>query len=243
MGTKAVFNKESNLFSFSLDQIKKLHYKKIILSTLLFLFLYKPLKSFYLVFKVYFFSSNTIPFILHKKMEVIINPYFRLGVEMHLFSSILILFLGSTLICMAIWRKFGKVHKTLGFIYYFLLFGFAIPGAILLTPFSFGSSISQLMFYTLVAIWFYSGIQSLRAIVKRDISAHKSWILLNFSITLSAPLQRWLIRSYEHYVNSPLFEKFGNIFNYDLFTSLSFILPFLVYFLFIKKVNRLLIRN
>ena len=218
------------------NRVSSAFVKKTFFMIILLSFIYYPTKGFIETFITAVFSNELTSFELSKEMLINANPFFKLGVDMHIFSSVLLFIFGFLIIGLSAFNKFGKLHRSLGYAYFTLQFGFAIPGAILLTPYSFGTRISVLMFLILAALWLITGVLALRSILKKDISAHKGWVLLNFSISLSAPLQRWLVHAV-HSIKIYLIENPGIIVEYDAITLVSFGLPvaFCLLFIFLKK--------
>lgn len=221
--------------------ISDIKLKRIFLIITLLIFVYGPLKSFISTSKTHSFSSSLISFITKKELDIITNSFFRWGVDIHIFSSVALLFTGVLIFILVSFNKIGRLHKFLGYFYFFMLFPFAVPGAVLLAPFSFGSSFNIGLFYFIALLWFLTGIKALRAITQKNIEEHKKWIIINFSISLSAPLQRYLIKILEK--NKDYFGMEEN-FSYDLATSISFILPIVIslYIVNRKKKSRMSLR-
>ena len=215
--------------------IRKWDFKNVLLASVLVVFIFKPSITFIKVFFQHLFFKDLIKFVRTKDLEIMTNSYFQMGVDLHIFSSVLLLFTGVLIFVLMAFKIFGKVHKFLGYFYFLMLFPFAIPGAILLAPFSFGTTFNIGLFYFVILLWLFTGIQALRAILKKEIEKHKKFIILNFSITLSAPLQRWLIKVF--FINKSYHGLAGDTV-YNIATALSFILPIFIASCFLLRNNR-----
>lgn len=102
----------------------------------------------------------------------------------HVVCSALALALGPLQFFPAL-RQHGRLHRTLGYLYFLGVLGGGIAG--LGTAFiAYGGLASRLGFGLLGAAWLWTGVAALQAARRRDFAAHEVWALRSFALTFAA---------------------------------------------------------
>ena len=85
-----------------------------------------------------------------------------------------------------------RLHRWLGRVY---LIGVAIGGffGFYMAWLAYSGLIAQVGFAILAVLWLYSGAMAYRTIRKRDVQAHRRWMIRNYALTFAAvTLRLWL---------------------------------------------------
>jgi len=106
-----------------------------------------------------------------------------------------------------------KLHKALGLIYVFAIF-FAAPTGLIMGTMAHGGFISQLAFIILSILWFWTTFQALRFAIRKNIKAHKNWIIRSFALTFGAVVLRLELNTLQY-----LGFNFHTIYPYMAFAS------------------------
>jgi hypothetical protein len=110
----------------------------------------------------------------------------RIGLLIHIFFGTLALGLGAVNILLGLKRKTTKLHHRIGRLYGISVF-IAAPAGLYMAQFAFGGTVGRIGFSALAVLWFSTLIAAMYAIlIKRDLSGHAFWIILNFSLTFAA---------------------------------------------------------
>ncbi len=104
---------------------------------------------------------------------------------MHVIGGGLVLLIGGFQFSSRLRRRAPSLHRNLGRVYLLLVATGGI-GALALAPFAGGGLVGQFGFFLLGVLWLFSGLQAYLAIRRRDIEAHRAWMLRNFSMSFGA---------------------------------------------------------
>ncbi len=104
---------------------------------------------------------------------------------MHVIGGGLVLLIGGFQFSSRLRRAAPSLHRNLGRAYLLLVATGGI-GALLLAPHADGGLVGRFGFFLLGVLWLFSGLQAYLAIRRRDIEAHRAWMLRNFSMTFGA---------------------------------------------------------
>lgn len=124
-------------------------------------------------------------------LEVRAGPA-RVALLIHAGAGIAALMAGPFQFNAALRRRSLRWHRGLGFIY---LAGVAVGGAagLVSAQFTFGGLTSRVAFSWLAVLWLAATALAWRAVRRRDLAAHREWMIRSFALTFAAvTLRLWL---------------------------------------------------
>ncbi len=158
-----------------------------------------PLLIIYLFF-CYLMLEITLQYIpyhtdvafLRIKQDEIALDYYKVAFFIHVYTSMLVLLAGFTQFSSSILRKFPKIHRTNGWIYFLTVCLLSGPTGLIMGFHANGGFYSQLAFCLLAILWVYFTVIAFIKIRKKDILAHKKYMVRSFALALSAiTLRAW----------------------------------------------------
>src|SRR5688500_12020425 len=104
----------------------------------------------------------------------------------HVFAAIFALALGPLQFLPRLRAARPRLHRMMGRLY--LGVGVAIGGVsgLYMGAFAFGGAGAKVAFTLLATAWMYTGWRAYTAIRKREVAAHREWMVRNFALTLAA---------------------------------------------------------
>lgn len=85
-----------------------------------------------------------------------------------------------------------KLHRGMGYLYIVSIILSSLSGMVI-AQFAMGGLISSVGFSILASIWFYTTVQSIRAIQNRNFRDHEKWSYFSYALTFAAITQRTLL--------------------------------------------------
>ncbi|KGQ20586.1 putative membrane protein [Lysobacter dokdonensis DS-58] len=130
--------------------------------------------------------------LVHPDMKVSFAAH-KVGIYAHIFASVVAITLGPFQFIAGLRQRFVRVHRWMGRAY--LGIGVLVGGCagLYMATFAFGGLVSKLGFSLLAVLWLYTGLRAFLAIRRRDLIAHRRWMVRNFSLTLAAVTLRILL--------------------------------------------------
>ena len=126
------------------------------------------------------------------KQDYISLPYFVPAFYVHVFSAILVLPAGYTQFSSRIRATAPNLHKRMGRLYVWVTLLLAGPSGLVLGIYANGGPSSQTAFCLLAVGWMYTTYMAMRSVSRRQIAAHRAWMMRSFALTLSAiTLRAW----------------------------------------------------
>lgn len=109
----------------------------------------------------------------------------------HIFTAVVALVLGPLQFAPGI-RAHRRVHRTLGRFY---LLGGVLPSAVAVVPVAVwsGRLLTQVSLTTAAVLWLVTGALAYRAAHRRDVRAHRAWMMRNYALTFLAVTSRILV--------------------------------------------------
>lgn len=84
------------------------------------------------------------------------------------------------------------LHRKLGIFYMVVVLGFAAPSGLIMSFFANGGAISVAAFMTLSLLWIFTTAMAWRTAKQKNFAQHGAWVILSYSLTLSAlTLRAW----------------------------------------------------
>jgi len=114
----------------------------------------------------------------------------KTGIYTHIFASSVAMLLGPLQFSTRIRSRYLDLHRWAGRIY--LGVGVLIGGlsGLYMSFYAFGGIGAKLGFLSLAVCWLFTGFKALASIRQKNITAHRQWMVFNFSLTLAAATLR-----------------------------------------------------
>lgn len=155
---------------------------------------------FLLAFFTYLMIRITLPYFsldekegfLALKQSVISNKVWKTAFFMHVFTSCFLLLAGFTQFSPGILKNRKVLHRNMGKLYVFILLFVSGPAGFIMALYANGGIYSRTGFVILSLLWLTFTALAWYHVIKRDFVTHKKFMILSFSLTLSAlTLRLW----------------------------------------------------
>jgi uncharacterized membrane protein len=143
-----------------------------------------------LVMSMHFFQHEVSGIMKYK--EISSNAIYRLCFKAHILFGIIAIFTGPVQFLTNLKRTYLSLHRKMGYIYFISVLISAVVGLVI-AQYAMGGMISTVGFTILGIFWISSAVLALIAIKKKDITAHKKWMFINYGLTFGAITQRTLL--------------------------------------------------
>lgn len=146
-------------------------------------------------FSVFLFSMTTLYFVyyddatynfLAKKQEVVFNVFWRTSFYIHITGGMLALIIGPFQFIKKLRNKFLKVHRSLGKIYLGSIMFLAAPSGLFMAFYAEGGPLAVVGFSIMALVWLITTFMAYETIRKRNVDAHKRWMVRSFALTFAA---------------------------------------------------------
>jgi len=126
------------------------------------------------------------------KQHVVDLVHWRVAFFVHVFTSMFALLAGFTQFSPTVLKRYPKLHRTMGYIYVADILLVTGPASLIMSFYANGGFYSQLAFVTLALLWWYCTLIALLRARRRDIQAHRAFMVRSYALTLSAvTLRAW----------------------------------------------------
>ena len=137
-------------------------------------------------------SLGTSVAFLAIKQDYVSLAHFKVAFYIHVFSAILVLPAGYTQFSNRIRAAAPNLHKRMGWLYVWVTMLLAGPSGLVLGVYANGGPRSQTAFCLLAIGWMFTTFMAVRSISRRQIAAHRAWMMRSFALALSAiTLRAW----------------------------------------------------
>ncbi len=133
----------------------------------------------------YFSWRWDVDFLMTKQFIIHLDHY-RLAFYTHIFSSIVVLFAGSILFSTYILKHFSRLHRGFGKLYVGMLLFLSAPSGMIMAFYANGGFWVKISFLILTPLWWYFTYRGYTTIRKKNVIAHKRWMIRSYALTLSA---------------------------------------------------------
>lgn len=168
-------------------------------------------------FSVFLFSMTTLYFVycnnpsfnfLAKKQDVVFNVFWRTSFYIHITGGMLALVIGPFQFVKRLRNKFLKVHRWLGKIYLGSILFLAAPSGLFMAFYAEGGPVGVVGFSIMALAWLITTYMAYETIRKKNVEAHKRWMVRSFALTFAAVTLRLYvpIASAWFHVPGPLVE-------------------------------------
>lgn len=135
---------------------------------------------------------NTDVAFLQIKQHVTGMLHYRIAFFTHVYTSMLVLPAGFIQFNNHILKKYKSLHRLSGWIYAVFVLLLVAPSGFVMGLYANGGISSQIAFCLLPLLWFYTTLQALLTVKRKDFIAHRKWMIRSFALTLSAiTLRAW----------------------------------------------------
>jgi len=124
--------------------------------------------------------------------EIATEMWYHLTLRVHIAFGMVAIFTGPFQFIKSIRMNNMKFHRRSGYVYATSILISGLAGLVV-AQFAMGGIISSLGFSTLALLWLFSIQQSIRAIRKHKIEAHKKWMFISYGLTFAAIPQRFFL--------------------------------------------------
>ncbi|MEZ0374588.1 MAG: DUF2306 domain-containing protein [Candidatus Sericytochromatia bacterium] len=126
------------------------------------------------------------------KQDYVGMLHYRIAFFVHVFSSIFVLAAGYTQFSKRILARHRQLHRKLGWFYVLVTVCLAGPSGFVIGLYANGGLSSRIAFCTLAVLWVLFTILATVSAIRRQIQAHRRWMLRSFALALSAlTLRAW----------------------------------------------------
>jgi uncharacterized membrane protein len=126
------------------------------------------------------------------KQHVIGIRHWRIAFFVHVFTSMFVLCAGFTQFSKTILKRYPRLHRIMGYIYVVDILLITGPASLIMSFYANGGFYSQLAFVLLAVLWWYCTLIALLKVRRRDIQAHRAFMIRSYALTLSAvTLRAW----------------------------------------------------
>ena len=141
---------------------------------------------------IYFIKERTFGLLSTKPDWLLEDLVWNIFFYIHIILGGLVLFIGWAQFVPYFRKKYLKIHRIIGKIYYLgvMLSGFA---AVYVAFFATGGKISQYGFFALAVGWLYCTRRAFQCILNKEIYEHEKWMIRSYALTFAAVMLRiWL---------------------------------------------------
>lgn len=139
-----------------------------------------------------YFSFDDETGFMQVKQDYIHNNFWKTAFYIHVFSSIFTLIAGFTQFSGFILKKYRRVHRLLGKLYAYDILLINFPAGMVIALYANGHWPTRTAFVILDLLWFYFTYKGVQMIRRGNVQAHRKFMILSYSLTLSAiTLRTW----------------------------------------------------
>lgn len=126
------------------------------------------------------------------KQDYVGMLHYRIAFFVHVFSSILVLAAGYTQFSKRLLARHRRLHRRLGWLYVVVTVCLAGPSGFVIGLYANGGLSSRIAFCSLAVLWVLFTVLATLTAIRRQLQAHRRWMLRSFALALSAlTLRAW----------------------------------------------------
>jgi uncharacterized membrane protein len=133
----------------------------------------------------YFTFRDDIGFLLFKK-DYLHNNVWKTAFYIHVFSAIITLLAGFTQFSDHLLKQHKQLHRIIGKVYAGAILFINFPAAMVMAFYANGHTPSKIAFIILDCLWFWFTLKAVSEAKKKNIAAHKQFMIRSYALTLSA---------------------------------------------------------
>jgi len=117
---------------------------------------------------------------------VVFNPIWRTAFYIHITGGMLALLVGPFQFIKKFRNRNLRLHRTLGKIYLGAILFLAGPSGLFMAFYAEGGGIAVVGFAIMALLWLVTTYMAYEAVRKKNIDAHKAWMVRSFALTFAA---------------------------------------------------------
>jgi uncharacterized membrane protein len=133
----------------------------------------------------YFSFETDVDFLLTKQ-AILYNKIWLTSFYFHIGASPFILLAGILQFNNYFLKNHRKIHRALGNVYVLLILIVSAPSGFVMALYANGGILAKTSFLIISVLWWYFTWKSYREIKKRNVSAHRNFMMRSYALTLSA---------------------------------------------------------
>jgi hypothetical protein len=133
----------------------------------------------------YFSFSRDFSFI-EERAILFLKPVYKFSFYVHLFAGMFCIAAALTQFSSYILKKRKWLHVISGRIYVLVVLLLGAPTGLYMSFFAKGSFWERTLFMFMAVYWFYSTAKGLSTILKKNVLAHKIWMMRSYSMAMTA---------------------------------------------------------
>jgi len=166
-------------------------FKNILIDTCIYLALSIVFFAMLLTITQYTSFNDKVGFLLFKQDYLNIRIW-KVAFYVHVFSAILALMAGFTQFSDYVLKEHRKLHRVMGRIYAYDILIINFPAGLIMGIYANGHLPSKMAFLILDFLWFIFTYKAVAAIKRKDVKAHKQFMIRSYALTFSAiTLRLW----------------------------------------------------
>ena len=116
----------------------------------------------------------------------------QIGLYIHIATASLALVIGPLQFVAAIRRRAPRIHRVVGRVYLGAV-AIAALASLAILPFNSAAFVGLFGFGALAVLWLFTLVKAYTSIRRREVAAHRAWMMRNYALTFAAPtLRLWL---------------------------------------------------
>ncbi len=133
----------------------------------------------------YFSFSKTFSFI--KERGVLFeNNFYNASFYVHIFAGMLCISTALIQFSKQILKKSRAIHRWSGRVYVFVVLFLGAPTGLYMSFFAKGSFWERALFMFMAIFWFFTTLRGLQSILKKNVLAHKIWMIRSYAMAMTA---------------------------------------------------------
>jgi hypothetical protein len=137
---------------------------------------------------------NTIPYFSFSKEFVFIeertilfeNSLYSTSFYVHIFAGMFCILASLVQFSKHILKKSKAIHRWSGRVYVFVVLFLGAPTGLYMSFFAKGSNWERVLFMFMAVFWFFTTLKGLSTILKKNVLAHKIWMIRSYSMAMTA---------------------------------------------------------
>jgi Predicted membrane protein (DUF2306) len=137
---------------------------------------------------------NTLPYFSFSKKFLFIeeraflftNSLYNTSFYIHIFAGMFCILAALVQFSRYVLKKAKKIHVWSGRIYVFVVLILGAPTGLYMSFFAKGSVWERTLFMFMALFWFYTTLKGLTTILKKNVLAHKIWMIRSYAMALTA---------------------------------------------------------
>lgn len=137
---------------------------------------------------------NTIPYFsfdkefsfIQERSLLFRNKVYNACFYIHIFAGMFCISAALVQFSKMILKKARAIHRWSGRVYVFVVLFFGAPTGLYMSFFAKGSFWERALFMFMAIFWFYTTLNGLSSILKKNVLAHKIWMIRSYAMALTA---------------------------------------------------------